>query len=297
MALPILEKDISHISKLADQPNDVSGGELSAADLKAEFDRAGNDIKTFLNDTLIPAIASDIEAAAEGVGGGGKIGEEKIADGAITSAKIAALAVLTSAIADLAITTAKMADGAVTEAKIKDGAVTTKKIASGAVVRDSLADESVSANKIYPGAVTSEKIAASSVGATKIADGAVTRSKLANDALYSPFVLFASGDTVSVNHIGKKLRTSSSSVDYVLNVAADSSIPNGAEIGVYWHYAKSLKLIFGSDTKVAIPGEENLLTAPIVEVNEKFDTVALEKVSTSDGYDIWHILGNVEVVS
>lgn len=45
---------VNNISLLDDLPNAVGG--LSAAELKARFDKAGGDIQTFLNDTLIPAL-------------------------------------------------------------------------------------------------------------------------------------------------------------------------------------------------------------------------------------------------
>ncbi len=55
-----------------------------------------------------------------------------IANGDVTTAKIADLAVTTGKIADLAVTTGKIADLAVTTGKIVDGAITAAKIASGA---------------------------------------------------------------------------------------------------------------------------------------------------------------------
>lgn len=42
------------IQQLDDEPNDVGG--LTSAQLKAEFDKAGNTIKTYLNETLIPEL-------------------------------------------------------------------------------------------------------------------------------------------------------------------------------------------------------------------------------------------------
>lgn len=54
MSLPLLTEDLSIIAALDDEPN------LSASALKAKFDEAGNYIKTYLNDTLIPAIENEI---------------------------------------------------------------------------------------------------------------------------------------------------------------------------------------------------------------------------------------------
>lgn len=62
LVIPFLEDDLDNIQKLDDEPNDVGG--LSAAKLKAEFDKSGNTIKEYLNETLIPQL-SDTVAEAE----------------------------------------------------------------------------------------------------------------------------------------------------------------------------------------------------------------------------------------
>lgn len=56
MAFIRLEKDTANISKLSDRPNQNDG--LSSAQLKSRFDLASNDIKTYINETLIPALES-----------------------------------------------------------------------------------------------------------------------------------------------------------------------------------------------------------------------------------------------
>ncbi|SHI11476.1 hypothetical protein SAMN02745823_02544 [Sporobacter termitidis DSM 10068] len=66
MSLTPLNDDLNIIQALADTPNDTSG--LTAAQLKAKFDQAGNTIKGYINDTLLPDVSSDITdavAAAE----------------------------------------------------------------------------------------------------------------------------------------------------------------------------------------------------------------------------------------
>lgn len=178
MALPTLEKDISYISKLADQPNDTTGSNLSAAELKSRFDAAGEDIKAYLNSILLPALEDAIAAAAEGVAGDAQIGADKISDNAITSSKLAAAAVATNAIANLAVTAAKIADKAVTEAKLADGAVSTGKIANAAVTKEKIADGAVNSAQIYNGAVSTEKLKDAAVATSKLADNAVIPSKL-----------------------------------------------------------------------------------------------------------------------
>lgn len=57
LEIQMFEGDMNIIQKLDDEPNDVGG--LTSAELKAEFDKAGNTIKTYINETLIPAILSE----------------------------------------------------------------------------------------------------------------------------------------------------------------------------------------------------------------------------------------------
>ena len=55
--VPTFDEDMDIIQKLDDEPNDVGG--LSAEQLKAEFDSAGNKTKDFINNELIPSIIAE----------------------------------------------------------------------------------------------------------------------------------------------------------------------------------------------------------------------------------------------
>lgn len=55
--VPTFDEDMNIIQKLDDEPNDVGG--LSAEQLKAEFDSAGNKTKDFINNELLPAIIAE----------------------------------------------------------------------------------------------------------------------------------------------------------------------------------------------------------------------------------------------
>jgi hypothetical protein len=81
--------------------------------------------------------------------GAGKVTEVKIADGAITAAKIAGNA----------ITSAKIQDGTIETADIANGAITSVKIADGTIAAADLASNAVTTDKINAGAVTGAKIA------------------------------------------------------------------------------------------------------------------------------------------
>ncbi len=59
-----LTKDMGIISKLEDEPNDVGG--LTAAQLKARFDEAGEAVKAYLNDTLLAELTAPTAADALG---------------------------------------------------------------------------------------------------------------------------------------------------------------------------------------------------------------------------------------
>lgn len=71
MSLPTMNTDVENVVKLPRRPNATNG--LDYQKLQKVFDKAGVDIKSFLNDTLIPALESgiggvDIDALQEAQG-------------------------------------------------------------------------------------------------------------------------------------------------------------------------------------------------------------------------------------
>ena len=63
LEIELLDGDLNIIQKLDDEPNDVGG--MTSAELKETFDKAGNIIKDYLNNQLIPAIlAADATESA-----------------------------------------------------------------------------------------------------------------------------------------------------------------------------------------------------------------------------------------
>lgn len=124
MSFNRLTQDISFISKLADKPNQAG---MSATELKAEFDRAGNVIKTFINSML---------DTVESTNGAFNIGIQPIGN-LIANNVQTALSELNGKATSI-IGTSRIGDGAVTKEKIHDAAVTANKIADGNITLEKL---------------------------------------------------------------------------------------------------------------------------------------------------------------
>lgn len=86
----------------------------------------------------------------------------------------------TDALADGAVTTPKLANSAVDTDKINNGAVTTNKIADNAVTGTKFANNSITTAKLANSSVTSEKLGYLSVGTINIQNGAVTSEKISS---------------------------------------------------------------------------------------------------------------------
>lgn len=211
MSFTRFTEETANISALPDRPNDTLG--MKADDLKAAFDQAGNDIKEYINDSLLDQLeattaAESIGVAADGLDAAtlkdaleelvGMIAEAVIGgltddcvqtsyiqDGAVTSEKIGSGEVKTANLANLAVTSLKIGLGEVKGPNIDAGAVTSGKIGAGAVGNAALATGAVKTTNIYDGAVTTAKLGDESVTTAKIGDLQVRGAKINNRAVTS----------------------------------------------------------------------------------------------------------------
>lgn len=132
----------------------------------------------------------------------------QIADGSITTAKLADAAVQAAKIADGAIATVALADQAVTGAKVgaqaigtlalADLAVASSKIADLAVATGKIADGAVSTTKIANAAITNALIGNAAVGTAQIANGAITTALIGNAAITTALIANAAVGTAQI---------------------------------------------------------------------------------------------------
>ena len=202
-----------------DFPTVETREEVVRSDMQLLF----NEIRDYINVALSGVVSTlgDTLTALQGKAGAGRIGFTRtaaidrenvqdaiecvqaqlvnvsqggIADGAVTSEKVAAGAIGTAAIADAAVTYDKIKDKAVGSAKLADNGVSAKKIASNAVQERHIFDGSVTEGKIGYGAVTANKISDGAVTQSKLAPNAVTNEKVGDKALVESLPVTASSD-------------------------------------------------------------------------------------------------------
>lgn len=191
-----------------DFPTVETREEVVRSDMQLLF----NEIRDYINATLSGVVSTlgDTLTALQGKAGAGRIGFTRtaaidrenvqdaiecvqeqlvnvsqggIADGAVTSEKVAAGAIGTAALADDAVTADKLAMSAVDTDAIKWGAVDTYRLKDAAVEEAKLSNGAVTESKIGYYAVTANKIASKAVTGEKIADDAVTGMKIASESI------------------------------------------------------------------------------------------------------------------
>lgn len=158
-ALKLLDIDLDIIAKLDDEPNDVGG--LSGDALKREFDKSGNLIKRYINESLIPDIEYGLTKASQGAGPSGGIDGETLKDDSVDDIKIKSL------------------DGK----KIKRGTLPIESLPPESISREYLADDATKLKEEdFPNGVVSQRaLAPNSVSSLQLEKSSVTGEKIAPD--------------------------------------------------------------------------------------------------------------------
>lgn len=166
-------------------------------------------------------------------------------------------------IGDGTITTAKLADDAVTQAKVAAGAIGATELASNAVTSTKLAAGSVGSTALASDAVTAAKIADGAVGTSALADGSVTAAKLAADAGAGGSASLADGSVTTAKLANLAVTTAKLAADAVTNAQIASRTIHGDNIA--FNAITSSELASGSvgNTELA----DNAVTAAKMSSN------------------------------
>ena len=116
MAITTFNDDMDIIVKLSDEPNDEGG--LSAAELKAEFDKAGLAVQRYINEILLPELAGQGAAAALGAVSVDGLARATTVQAALNWIRATMDEMQAGVVADGSITAAKLAANAVAYAKL-----------------------------------------------------------------------------------------------------------------------------------------------------------------------------------
>lgn len=135
-----------------------------------------------------------------------------------------------------------------------------------------------------------------------IENGAVTRAKLATDALVSPFKFFSGNSyTIAADDIGVTIMNSFVSGDNAektvnLTYEVSHAFPIGTILIIARPESNPVKISFGENVQVGIPGNDSWIASPTVSISNRFSTVAL-MLKSSGAKDYWILTGEVEVVT
>ena len=186
---------------------------------------------TTLTFSTAPPNGSSVEVtgfseSSVGTPGDGTVTTAKLADDAVTAAKLASRAVVTASIVDDAVTAAKLASSAVVTASIVDDNVTQAKIADDAVGADQLAASAVVTASIVDDAVTQAKIADDAVGADQLAASAVVTASIVDDAVtLAKMATGTDGNLISYDASGNPVAVATGSAGQLLTSAGAGAPP------------------------------------------------------------------------
>ena len=190
---------------------------------------------TTLTFSTAPPNGSSVEVtgfseSSVGTPGDGTVTTAKLADDAVTAAKLASSAVVTASIVDDAVTAAKLASSAVVTASIVDDNVTQAKIADDAVGADQLAASAVVTASIVDDAVTQAKIADDAVGADQLAASAVVTASIVDDAVtLAKMATGTDGNLISYDASGNPVAVATGNAGQILTSAGAGAPPTFAD--------------------------------------------------------------------
>ena len=146
-------------------------------------------------------------------------------DGSITAAKLANNAVTTTKLANNAVTTAKLADANVTTAKLANNAVTTAKLADANVTAPKI-ESPLSSDLTFSSSQTFPKIPATTKTSayTLVATDAGKHINITTGGITVPSGVFSVGDVVSIYNNSNNNQTITKSSGVTLRGAGTSSI-------------------------------------------------------------------------
>ena len=160
-------------------------------------------------------------------GGGGSSGP--IADGSVTTAKLADEAVTRVKIAESAVTTTRLDDGAVTRAKLSTNAVDTNQLENDAVTRAKIGNSAVGKDELGASAVQTVNIANKAVTGAKVADKTITAANIADGVIPDSDEVYGS-NTIRKDDTGVlKLRAPDLNSGFWGRSADDSIVPLGSD--------------------------------------------------------------------
>lgn len=140
--------------------------------------------------------------------------------GQATAANLAAWKV--GVLSDGSVTAAMLADGAVTTPKLANRAVTSAKIADGAVGYTQIGSESIKNGNIQDGQITGSKMADQSIPGSKLSNKTITGTQIADKAITAEKIADA---TITATQIAAETITNEKILNYTIN-AADKMVPS-----------------------------------------------------------------------
>ena len=169
--------------------------ESSETKVRADMQQLFNEIKSFINESLLDAVntvdASDVSVAS---GAGTMMLSDKLAE--IDEA----LEDLDTAIEEATVGT--IPDDSITGAKIQHGTLTGAHLDQGTIEQINLANGCVSTTELDDLAVTEAKLANNAVTTAKILDGSVTPAKLTSELRTTITEKYAVGDIFITTRVG-----------------------------------------------------------------------------------------------